>query len=405
MGRTFGWPRAAAALAAAALLAGCKEVTTAAGGCPTLCPTQEVVVLDTVLTGIVTSDSSYRGYVVPAEAAINKVSNVPGALAVTVVKFNPRHDYWFGTSLLDTIRIARIDSVTLAVRVVQRDTTVDSLRLLVYRAPRPLAIDTLTTYDSVVTWVHDSLLVDSIPIPDSLVSGVLTRRLPDSAFQPDAADSDIVGAILVLRSAAPTITNVTASGFSDQPIIRWYARAADTLKTNQFSSTPLFDTFVQSPEPPAMLADRRFVGNLPSARTLLRLNIPRYFIDSTTVVRARLVLSPVGPIGGAPSQSFVMEAHGIIRDFGPKSFFTPDAALSGSVTLTVGDTAQVELGLTRILQTWHGLSPDSLPRTIILRLADEGRTLGELAFAPAAAGARAPFLRLTYIKPYAFGVP
>ena len=405
MARTSAWRSAVPALLAGLLAAGCRETTVAPGDCPTLCPSAEVDVLDTTLTGIVASDSSYRGFVSAPEAAINRLSNLPGDLSAAVVQFFPRPDHWFGTSLVDTIRLASVDSVTLTVRVAQRDTSVDSLRILVYRAPRPRTIDTLTTYDSVAAWIHDSLLVDSIPIPDSLQAGAITWRLPDGAFTPDTVDSNIVGAVFVLRSPTPTVVNITANDFIGEPQLAWYGRAADTTLTNLFTSVPSFDTFVQSPEPPAMLADRLFVGNIPAARALLRFTIPRYFIDSTTIVRALLVLSPMAPAGGIPSTDFLLEARGIVRDYGAKSFFTPDGSLISGVRVTVGDTAQVEIGITNILRTWRGIPPDSLPRAVILRVADEGRTLGELAFAPSSGGARAPFLRLTYIKPYVFGVP
>jgi hypothetical protein len=405
MARTSASRSAATALLAGLLAAGCRETTVAPGDCPALCPSAQVEVLDTTLTGIVASDSSYRGYVTASEAAIDRLSNAPGDLSAAVVQFFPRPNFWTGTSLLDTFYLASVDSVTLRLTVVQRDTTVDTVRVLVYRAPRPRTIDTATTYDSVTAWVHDSLLVDSIAIPDSLISGAIVHRLPAGAFTPDSADSNIVGAVLVVRSPTPTVVNIAASDFIGQPQLTWYARAADTTQTRVFTSDPSYDSFVQSPEPPAMLADRLFVGNIPAARALLRFDIPRYFIDSTTIVRAVLVLSPVVPVSGAPALDFQLEARGIVRDFGAKSFFTPDLSLFGSVRATVGDTAQIHMTVTNILRTWRGIPPDSLPRSVILRVADEGRTLGELAFAPSTAGSRAPYLKITYIKPYVFGVP
>lgn len=397
--------RNAALLLALALLAACRETTVAPAECPSLCPPSGVELVDTVLTGIVVRDSSYRPYVTAEEAAILKLSNDTTARSAAVLRFFPRPDFWFEGDLTDTIRLGRIDSVTITVRIAQRDTLVDSARILVYRVPRPRAIDTLTTYDSIAPWIHDSLLVDTIIVPDSVVNGLVTRVMPATAFAPDAADSNIVSAILVLDAPVPTALNLTANGFTGAVQLAWYARAADTTKLHTFTSLPTFDTFVQSPAPPPMLADRLFVGNLPSARALLRFDIPRYFVDSTTIVSASLVLTPVVPIGGVAGQPFVVEARAIIRDFGRKSFFTTDASLGTSVMLTPGDTAQVALALTGILRTWRGIEPDSLPRTIILRVTDEGRTLGELAFAPSTAGALAPFLRLSYVKPFIFGAP
>jgi len=70
----------------------------------------------------------------------------------------------------------------------------------------------------------------------------------------------------------------------------------------------------------------------------------------------------------------------------------------------VGDTAQITLEVGGMLRFW-GAEGDSLPRTMLLRVTPEGGALGEVSIAPRTAGARAPFLRVTYIRPYAFGVP
>lgn len=403
--RTLVARSALAALLAGALLAACQETTVAPGDCPELCPATPIEVVDTVLTGIVASDSSYRPYVTAAEAAVLKLSNDTAALAAAVLRFEPRATFWFAGSLTDTLFLASVDSVTMSVTLVARDTLADGLRILVYRVPRPRSIDTGTTYDSIAPWIHDSLLVDTIPVSDSMLGGQLVRRLPAAAFTPDSADSNIVGAVLVLEAPQATAITLTGNDFTGEVRLNWYARAADTTKTTVLSSAPAYDTFVQSPEPPAMGPDRLFVGGLPAARALLRFDIPRYFIDSTTIVRGVLVLSPVVSIGGKPATSFLLELRGIVRDFGAKSIFASEGGLTGSATLTVGDTAQVRMSVTNILRTWRGFDPDSLPRSVILRIADEGRSLGELTFAPSTAGARAPQLHLTYVRPYLFGVP
>ena len=61
MVRTTVWRSAAAAALITAAAFACKEQVTAPGHCPELCLSDSLTVEDTVLTGIVSSDTSLRG--------------------------------------------------------------------------------------------------------------------------------------------------------------------------------------------------------------------------------------------------------------------------------------------------------------------------------------------------------
>mgnify|MGYP001586234184 FL=1 len=178
--------------------------------------------------------------------------------------------------------------------------------------------------------------------------------------------------------------------------------ATDTLRLT-FDLAPRFDTFVTNP-PAATPGASLLVGNLPSARSVIRFTIPGFLLDSATVVRATLVLSPTRPASGRPGETFDIEARPLVRDFGGKSITHTDTLLYSKARVTVGDTAQISLEIARMLRFWAAAG-DSLPRTILLRVTPEGGTLGEVSIASRTAGARAPYLRVTYVKPYAFGVP
>jgi hypothetical protein len=147
------------------------------------------------------------------------------------------------------------------------------------------------------------------------------------------------------------------------------------------------------------------VGNLPSARTLLRLVIPQTLLDSTSVVRGTLVLTLTRPVTGRPLEAFDIDARPVIRDFGGKSITTTDTVVAGSGHVTAGQSGTVEIEIGRILRFWGTSAADSLPRAILLRSRVEIAAIGEASFAGRAAGAAAPVLRLTVVRPYAFGVP
>ena len=81
-----------------------------------------------------------------------------------------------------------------------------------------------------------------------------------------------------------------------------------------------FNTFVtQNP----LLPDDTLltVGGEPSSRALLRFGLPDAFLDSTTIVRATLELTPVRPIFGLPTDSAPLQAVAVVersrREIGP----------------------------------------------------------------------------------------
>jgi hypothetical protein len=401
------WRNGLAAVALAAALAACGEEVIAPGSCPDLCPSEDVGLSDTTLTGIVTSDSSFRGFVRAHEGGILVLSTVDTNEAVAGARFHPRQNFWFGTSLLDTFFIDTIDSLTLTVRVLQRDTAVTGTRLMIYRAPRSL--DTTATFDTLNQYVTgarliDSIILDSTALGDSLTTGLISHNLNPALLEPDTVDSGVVALVFALRADTTTFVTLSSSEFAGGPRLQWAVRAADTTRKNVFAVSAAYDGFGQELVLPEVTTASVFVGGIPSARALLRLTIPRYFVDSTTIVRATLMLTPRRAVSGRPAEEFTLEARGIVRDFGSKSFFTPEEALYGAVRVTAGDTGQIALDVTRILRTWRGIDPDTLPRTLLLRVGEEGGTPGDLELARRGS-AQAPYLVLTYIKPYTFGLP
>jgi len=384
-----------------AVAAGCEEKVVAPARCPALCPSTDVQLLDTILADGVASDTSFRGYVALHEARMLVLSSVPGARAAGVARFNSRSSFWL-ESITDTIYSATFDSITLSVRVVQRDTAARNVRILVYRAPR--TFDTLATWDTIAPFVDDSLLVDSIAVPDSLASGLFTQVVDSASFEPFPGDSGVVTLLFGVRADQPTTLSLASTQLAAAPRLDWAARAADTTRKHVFQIAPFLDTFLEESARPGATDTTMFAGGMPSARALVRFNIPRYLVDSTTVVRGTLLLRQVRPAAGRPGDVFTLEARGIIRDLGPKSFFTSDAGLYGAARVTRGDTAQIAVDVTQLLRTWRGVDPDSLPRSILLRVAEEGETMGAVEVGRAGT-AQAPVLRITYIRPYTFGVP
>lgn len=411
MARTAAWRSLGAAATVVAVLA-CSEQLSAPGQCPELCPGEDIQVVDTVLTGIVASDTSQRGFLDPRNTPILVVSTEDSTRSVAILRFFPRPSRIFVPS--DTTGYPpRVDSVHLVLRLVVRDTAARNLRVLIYRVPR--TIDTATTFSGIQPYFADSTLVDSILVDsilaDTATSGTITHRLPPARVEPDSADSGMVALGLDVRAdSQTTVTFETASAQAGAaPHLRYFVTAAtapppqDSVR-RVLDQTPTFDTFLQAQVPGTPPDSAITVGNLPSARAVVRFILPRAIVDSATVVRATLLLTPLRPATGRPGEQFAIEALAVLRDFSGKSVLLLDEAIRGFGSVTAGATDTIPIEIGPIVRFWRAAG-DSIPRAIILRNLNESVMLGEIQVGRGTAGVRAPRLRLTYVPRYRFGVP
>jgi hypothetical protein len=168
---------------------------------------------------------------------------------------------------------------------------------------------------------------------------------------------------------------------------------------------PAFNTFVsEAPQvdDPTLLP----VGGGPSARALLRFSLPSRILDSATVVRATLELTPVAPITGLPTDPARLQASALLADVGPKSPVNSTASRIPAVTLDIGATT-VSLDAVRLVELWLGST--TLPSALLLSLAPEQE--GAFFTRPVFYSTRAsdpavrPRLRITYLLPFSFETP
>ena len=400
--------RLAAGAALAALLAGlgCRENVTAPGSCPALCPAANIVVVDTVLTGIVTSDTAYRGYVAPAEAQTLVLADLDSLQSVALVRFGARDSIWYPTSNDTAVGIGHVDSVQISLTLTDRDTTLKNLRILVYRLPAQF--DTGMTWADVQPFLADSELVDTIPVADSLTAGTVVWNVRPGVLDTiPVADASVVALAFVVRASGKTGLGLTATENSaGGPHLEWFVHAPaprDTL-THAFLIGAEYDTFVFDPPQPTP-SNALVAGGLPSARSILRLQLPSLAIDSVRVLRATLILTPTARARGLPKESFLISARGLVRDLGPKSVIFSDTSAGGTTSVTVGDSSEIDIEVGRLLRAWGTTAGDSLPRVIMLLSEPEGGGMGEVSVARESGGAAAPRLRVTFVRPYPFGLP
>ena len=396
--------RSAAVAAALAAVVGCSEKLSTPGKCPSLCPSSNVQLADTLLTTADVSDTSVRGYVLVREASYLLASTLDSLRSVILVQFDKLDTVWYPGS--DTAYSGIQDSVLLSFHINQRDTAVKQLRLLVYRLPGHL--DTAATYASIQPYFADSQLVDTIPIPDTLQAGdTLSAKIADSLPIP-AADSGLVSLGFAIVAAGKTALTLGSGNLSTvAPSLTYFVEARAPLDSlrHSFALSPNPGLFVMSPDPSQPTVGVITLGGIPTARALVRLSLPKVVLDSNAVVRATLLLTTTGPVGGFAGDSFYVIAEPIVRDFGVKSVLWPDSAVSGLVKVAQGQTGPVGVDIAPILRFWGTTVGDSTPRVLMLRAYPEGSIIGEARFFGRAGGANGPQLRVTYVKPYSFGLP
>lgn len=420
MARTSAWHRAAFAALVAATVFGCTETVTAPGRCPDLCPSDSLQIVDTVITGVVFGDTSVRGYTNVNQVPILVIANQDSFKSRALIRFVRMPKLWF-SSAGDSIAFGGVDSVVLLVRLDARDSLVKNLRLLVYNLPGD-TLDSTTTFTSSQPWFTGGNFLDSLPVLDTskvadlhrcwqavadTLCGAFTQIAP---LIPDTVATDtLIPAIgLDLRADSQTVAVAAATDFTAVPAhLKMYVHGAAPRDTfhNVFDLTPTFDTYVSTPDPAPIAPQTLVIGSQPAARAFVRFQIPAYYVDTVGVSRATLLLTPSRAARGFPHATFGLEALPILRFFGGKSLLIQDTTLMGHGTVTVGSSGVVSIEVGAILRVWKGASPDSLPRALSIRTANEVFETGQLDAFGSAGGASAPRLQISFVRPLKFGVP
>jgi hypothetical protein len=414
-----GWRWAGGMVLLATVLAACQERLTSPADCPALCPGGTPEVFDTIVSVLQGQDSSFPAF---KDRAVGYVGRGNGTALLTsngfapsedraVYRFAPRSD---SVALRDTLRRYDVDSAQLSLTLLARDTLVNGLKIFLYRLPQPETVDSTRTFADIDPLLVDAALIDSIVVPDSVNSGPLTTMLRGPALDKVALTpgGDSVLAI-GLRIAAESPTGIRVGSIASSLAANFTSYVTldvpDTgaIRRQTLSRATAFNTFVtQNPLVPddTLLT----VGSEPSSRALLRFGLSDAFLDSTTIVRATLELTPTRPIVGLPTDPSVLQTLAVVGDLGAKSPLTTDLAFIQQDTLPTVQSDTVRIEITRIVQLWQ--NSRTRPQSVFLRLLPEAATFARAVFhssrSHAADGTTAaPRLRITYQRSFPFENP
>lgn len=428
---TWRLPRALALLALPlALAAGaCSERLDTAAGCPVLCPGQTLDILDTVIDPAVVLDTTLSGFPLQGEESPLLLARRGDSLDVrAIVRFDTLVRRW--TPAGDTVSraITYVDSASLQFRLIKGD----------YKIPDQFVVE---AYDVTDTTLADTLPANLLPlfVPGRLLG---SRTIDSAAFKDSAVvsvplDSAFVRGLITagrglrvglrLTSAEAAVFYLTPSDDgTNGPRLR-YRISADTLiaprtvlPSSRTPATPsdakyrLLDYSLVAAGSDPRAAGRFAVGGLPSVRSYLRFDIPRYLTDSAAVLRAQLELVQ-DPVRGMDDDiAFIVRAHLVLagrattdlhraaRLLAPLGLFADD-----SLRLTPRDSGVVRLEINALFRAWRttdGLT--GIPQALVLRADDEALSAsGVRFFGRDAAPALRPRIRVSYVPTIRFGRP
>jgi hypothetical protein len=399
--------------------ASCSENLDSSGVCPVLCPplggdvqnvTLDAVVLDTTVQ------------------ALSGLGTEPGLLLAA------RGD------TLDTRVIIRYDSLPSAFLpkgdTTQAITRVDSAYILLHidtLSIKGSGAVTIEAYD-VDTTANDtsSAAVLALFRPDRFISSQVFNRadLKDSVryFVSNAA---VLARIqnntrlrVGLRATGPSSSQMRIiSTEGGTPPLLTFRATPDTatvpLVVSPFSRTPagesisashLSDYTVIAKSPPAGSPSNLDVGGLPARRVYLRFDIPSSIIDSTTVVRATLLLNQIPNSALDPTDTILILptlvlAGRAVTDPAKAAQITADIALD-TLKVKPGGSGLTQVELARAFSVWRTQSPDTTARAIVLRTLTEGNSPLEIRFSSSEdVAALRPRLRISYTSRVPLGIP
>ncbi|TFG48171.1 MAG: hypothetical protein E4H38_06910 [Gemmatimonadales bacterium] len=388
-------------LAALCLLTlACQEKISAPVECPDLCPGR-FEVIDTSIALVVDGDSSFSGYAKAGQGSSLRVSwQFPVSEDRAVVKFVARPDSF---TIGDTAYAYVLDSVSLAVTLQYRDTTVKNLVLYLYRLPATL--DSTYTFTDAEAAFTPANIIDSILVDDSVVTGRFQRfysgtDLAKVAIPP--ADSGVLAFGVQMRASQGTGIRIGSQGAgSDAPGFTSYVTVptTDTTLARTIPRIVRYASYVSQAVPsldPAVLT----IGGAPSARTLIRFTWPDYLRDSAQILRATLELVPVNPVPGLTGDTAFATVMPVLADLGSKSppVSDPTFASFGKVSAGQTDTVHVEIQL--MTRLWQGTRP--LPPIVWVQLVPETSSFSRPEFGSTRTPGFVPRLRVTFARTFPF---
>jgi hypothetical protein len=417
--RSRGW-LALAGLAIAGVVAACGEQIESGTACPILCPEQNVTVLDTVFEAVVLDSSitgfppfgteptlllARRGDTVDTRVVIRFDSLLAfytplGGNATPIVEI----DSAYLRLILDRPRSKYTAPVTIEVFNVDtlEPDTVTSLELALFRQDRRIG---LATFDTSAIKDTISVKLDSATVMAALVDRN-RLRLGLRATSPDP----VMLHIMSREAGVPASVRYDASPDTLEGLVHTDPNSslpASPVVRADFGDYVLVATAPQAPPGPVLT-----LGGLPGRRVYLGFDIPPRILDSSTVLRATLLLTqfPIRAIDVDLEMSLypqLVTAGADVADLARAALLLAPAGIGfDTLRVTPGDSGAVDIEIVNAVRTWALPIAATARKAIVLRTPEEGIDPRQVAFfSIEAPPAVRPRLRISFSPRTSFGVP
>lgn len=407
-------------------IAACSDKLDAGKSCPLLCPEQAITLRDTIIDAVF-GDTTITGLPpIGSETFLMLSSHGDTVETRAIIRFDKLEQTFLAANSADST-IKKLDSALLVLPIAKPDS-----------AHRPATPVTIEVYD-VDTAATDTVssMLGTLFRPDRFLGSktFAPESLLDTIRVPISTDSVLVridsGTHLRLGLRLVTAASrgydirigTTLGGNSASLRLRPSSdTAVKALIVSPVSLTPADQDFISGPladytivlkGPTTTPETQLAVGGIPSRRSLLRFNVPARIVDSTTIVRASLLLtqSPnrrvdvhdsvyVFPLAILASPA-ITEPRTLLR-------FVSSAGILGldSLRMAPGDSGVRSFEIVGLVRTWRNQPGTVSPRALGLLSGAEAQLPAEIDFfSTKAPPAVRPRLRITYVPQTSYGVP
>jgi len=412
-------PRLLATAALFVSMLSCSEKLDSTGVCAVLCPaiggevqnvTIDAVVIDTTvpsLSGLGTEPGlllASRGDTLDTRVVI-RFDSLPATFVPTgdTARAITSVDSAYIQLMLDTTTIKGADSVTIEaydVDTTANDTSTAAV-LALFRPDRFISSQIFARAqltDTVKYYISSAAVLDRIQSRAALRVGLRAVSVGSTQMRFISTEGAF-GPVMFFRATPDTATKpLTVSPFSKTPV------GQSLLAAN------LTDYTVIAKAPPAAPPSILSVGGLPAHRVYILFNIPSHIIDSSTVVRATLLLNQLPNTGLDATDTVALLPQVVLAGRAVTDPAKAAQIIGGISTDTLklkpGGSGITNVELAQAFTLWHAQKPDTLPRAIVLRSIAEGNLPLELRFSSSEdIAALRPRLRISFTPKVPLGLP
>ena len=422
------WSVRILALLAPLVLGACGERLEGGAACPVLCSGESLALKDTVLDAIVL-DSTLTGFPPRGSANLLAVANSGDSVELRyIVRFDSLPIRYI--SVNDTLPITSVDSAHVRIAIEEDVSRFNGPVVFEAYDVDTTAVDSVTS--ALLPLFRPTRLIGSVSVDSAALKDSVRLFLNNDAVAAKITTGQRLRVGIRVVAAQPVRIAVLSANTGSPPLLRFDPAPADTaidfFTVPPRSRTPVgerrialdfTDYIVVAGGQQTLPADVIGVGGPRGRRTYFRFELPARITDSTTVIRASLVLTqkPAPTYGFADSITVspqVVIATTEVTDLFKAALITdtlpgnnpPSIFRLPASRMPPGVSAQRVFDVGEVVRFWRSTTADRVPQAIVLRSTLEGLALVEAQFysTEAAANLR-PRLLITYLPRSEFGIP